>query len=53
MKAFIDANYDKIRKIYSDFTTMKSEITNIKTMFKHMMVHNQEHSPGNMDSLKL
>ena len=40
---------EKAEKIYSEFTGMKSEITDIKTMIKHVIVHNQNSSPENMD----
>ena len=52
MQASIDANDEKMKKIYYEFTDMKSEMTDIKTYLKHVLVQNQNSSPDHMDSLK-
>ena len=52
MQDLINFNDKKMKKRYSEFTKMKSDITKTKTMFKHMMVQNQHSSPGNKDSPK-
>ena len=52
MQDLINFNDKKMKKRYSEFTNMKSDITKTKTMFKHMMVQNQHSSPVNMDSPK-
>ena len=52
MQASIDANDEKMKKIDYEFTDMKSEMTDIKTYLKHVLVQNQNSSPDHMDSLK-
>ena len=48
MQYLPDANDEKMRKIESEFTDMKSKIADIKTMFKQIMVHNQNSSLDKM-----
>ena len=39
-------------KLASEFTEMKSDITDIKTTFKQIIAQKHHSSPGNMDSPK-
>ena len=52
MKFLLNNKNRKTNKRDSEFTKMKSDITNIKKFFTQMMAQKQYYSPGKMDSLK-
>ena len=52
MQDLIDDKNEKINKRDSDFTEMKSDITNIKKILTHMIAQKHNYLPGNMESPK-